>query len=124
MGRLLLFALIGGALASLVWHLARPALRRRRRERLAREAAADIARREAEARARPGGDPGHPLEVPSPAVVEPRAEGLPCPACGGALRLLEHQARVVAGERLRVARVRCGGCGLEREVFFRLAPPG
>jgi hypothetical protein len=120
MGRMLLFALIGGALASLVWHLARAALRRGRLRRTAQAAAEEAWRREAEARAAPGGDPSRPLEVSSPSVVEPRAEGLPCPVCGGEVRVEEHQARLVDGQRLRVARVTCRRCAHTREIFFRL----
>jgi len=121
---MLLFALIGGALVSLIWQLAQLALRRGRQRRAARAAAEETWRREAEALAAPGGDPSRPLEVSSPAVVEPRAEGLPCPVCGGAVRVEEHQARTVDGQRLRVARVACRRCAHTREIFFRLAGQG
>ncbi|HOX42744.1 MAG TPA: hypothetical protein PK668_04050 [Myxococcota bacterium] len=124
MGRLLLFALVGGALVSLVWHLAAAARRRAQGRREAQAAAEEAWRREAEARAAPGGDPSRPLEVSSPAVVEPRAEGLPCPVCGGEVRVDEHLARLVDGQRLRVARVSCRRCAHTREIFFRLTGQG
>ncbi|MBS2029972.1 MAG: hypothetical protein JST54_18875 [Deltaproteobacteria bacterium] len=76
---------------------------------------------EALGRVAPGGTPGSALEVPSTAVVEGRATALPCHVCGEvALKVEEHSAREVDGERLRVVRVSCTSCGAEREVFVRV----
>ena len=72
-------------------------------------------------RTAPGGTPERALEVPSTAVVEGRATALPCHVCGEiALKVEEHSAREVNGERLRVVRVSCTSCGAEREVFVRV----
>ena len=65
-----------------------------------------------------GGGPDRPIEVSSASVVEPHAEGLPCAACGEAVRVEEHVADTRTG--LRVARVRCKLCGARRDVYFRL----
>jgi hypothetical protein len=73
------------------------------------------------ARAAPGGRPETALEAPTTAVVEGRATALPCHVCGErSLKVEEHAAREVNGERLRVVRVACTGCGAEREVFVRV----
>jgi hypothetical protein len=68
----------------------------------------------------PGGTPDHPIEVDTPAVIDVMAEQKPCPLCEGALRLLEHAAETIDGERLRVAHVTCTSCGIPREIYFRL----
>ena len=70
-----------------------------------------------------GGRHDRPIEVASPAQVEVRAQAMLCPHCGEPPHLLEHRAEVFAGERLRVVRLRCGPCGSERAVYFRLAAP-
>lgn len=69
----------------------------------------------------PGGSPARPLEIDSPSEVEVRAQSMPCPVCGGALRVLEHTAELLAGARLRVARGACARCGRPRAIYFRLA---
>ena len=74
------------------------------------------------ARLAPGGAPDRPIEVDTPPLVDLKAEASPCPLCGGSLRLNEHAAETIAGERLRVARVRCTRCGIARAIYFRLAP--
>ena len=48
------------------------------------------------------------------------ATAQPCPLCAGSLRLDEHAAETIAGERLRVARVICTSCGIARAIYFRL----
>jgi len=68
----------------------------------------------------PGGAPTSPLEVETPALVEPRAAALPCPRCGGEHELLEHLAVVAGTARLREARVRCRACAARRSLWFRL----
>lgn len=93
--------------------------RRERRER-ERELAKGVREREKLARLLPGGEGGRPVEVASASVVEVHAKGIPCPLCGGELRVEEHVARVVENEMLRVVRVRCFSCGVPRDLFFRL----
>jgi hypothetical protein len=69
----------------------------------------------------PGGSPERPIEVSSASIVEPHASGLACVACGGSTRVEEHAARTFDGGRsLRIVRVRCTRCGVERDVYFRL----
>lgn len=71
-------------------------------------------------RLEPGGAPGSPLDLETPALVESRAVALPCPRCGGQHELLEHLAVVQGVARLREARVRCRGCATRRSIWFRL----
>ncbi len=116
MNRMLLFALIGGGLVVLLWLIGQSLWRRQRGRRVEHRAA----ERERLARDEPGGRPADPIEVESPAVVEPRAARDACPRCGAPVRVTDHQARSVDGQRLRVAVVECSRCGLERELYFRL----
>jgi len=88
----------------------------------ARRAAAEIreaedlrSRREARM---PGGSPGHPIEVASPAVIEPRAASLPCPRCGSPAHVDEHVVETHGEQRLRVTHMRCGTCGHRRPLYF------
>lgn len=90
---------------------------RRERERQLQKA---VREREKLARALPGGTPERPIDVPSASVVEVQAKSQKCPLCGGELRVEEHAAKPIAGELLRVVRVRCFQCGVPRELFFRL----
>lgn len=92
----------------------------RRRERDQRELVRDLERL---ARLQPGGAPERPIEIDSPAVVDVMAIADPCPLCRGSLRLDEHAADTIAGRRLRVARVTCTTCEVERAVYFRLIEP-
>ena len=68
----------------------------------------------------PGGSPGRPVEVDSPAVVELRARAVPCPRCNGEHAVDEHRAVIHAGVRLREVRLKCRSCGTERSMWFRL----
>jgi hypothetical protein len=68
----------------------------------------------------PGGDPGRAIAVDSPAVIDRHAERWPCPVCGSAVRCPSHRAEQIAGQRLRVAEVRCVRCGFARDVYFVL----
>jgi hypothetical protein len=70
----------------------------------------------------PGGSPGRPIDIASPAQLEPIALATACPLCNGSLRLEEHVAETVDGVRLRVAAVNCVQCGVRRRLYFRLAP--
>jgi ribosomal protein S27AE len=67
-----------------------------------------------------GGDPSRAIMVDSPAVIERHAERWPCPVCESSVRCEQHRAELIAGQRLRVARVRCPRCGFERDVYFVL----
>jgi hypothetical protein len=87
----------------------------RRAEDEAREAEELRSRREARM---PGGSPGHPIEVASAAVIEPRAASLPCPRCGGPAHVDEHAVDAHGEQRLRVTRMRCGTCGHRRPLYF------
>ena len=75
------------------------------------------------ARLQPGGAPERPLVIESPALVEVVAGAVPCPLCGGTLRLDEHTAETVEGVRLRVAYLACTLCGTKRQRYFRLVAP-
>lgn len=94
-----------------------------RRERRARdretvkaaEARLRLAKRE------PGGAVELPIVVESASLVEPKALGIPCPACGGEVRVEEHAA--LFREAVRDVRVRCKECGVARSVFVRVAQP-
>jgi uncharacterized protein YbaR (Trm112 family) len=67
-----------------------------------------------------GGSPGHPIVVPSAAVIEARAESVPCPDCQGALRVSEHEAHTHDGELLREVTLSCRSCGAALRLFFRI----
>lgn len=84
-------------------------------EKLARD-------REKLARLEPGGSAERPIALESASQVEVHARSLPCPRCGGELRVDEHVARVVGDQRLRLVRTSCPMCGGRREVWFRLEP--
>ena len=97
-----------------------------------RVAALDTARAEAQSEAErdhmrlrqaarlPGAAPERPIEVASPAAVEARAEAIPCPRCGGPCHVEEHVVEIHDDVRLRVAKMRCGGCGRRRPVYMKL----
>lgn len=102
--------------------------RPRQRARTARRELARAAEKLREQRERlflleAGGTPERPLEVESVAVIEVKAASIPCPACGGRLRVQSHEAPTIGGVRLREVRARCTTCGAERSIWFRLVPP-
>jgi hypothetical protein len=72
------------------------------------------------ARLEAGGAPDRPVSVASASLVEPCARSVPCPLCGGELRVLEHTAEVYEERRLRVAHMECARCGKKRPLYFRL----
>lgn len=90
----------------------------------------EVARRGAPARlearirsldaAREGGAPERPIEVASPASIEPRAERAPCPRCDGNLHVETHE--VDGPELLRRVVTRCGQCGQRVTTWFRVLP--
>jgi len=72
-----------------------------------------------------GGSPERPIEVSSASTVEPHAAGLGCAACGETTRVQDHAAVTIPDasgtpRSLRVVRVRCTRCGVERDIYFRL----
>lgn len=91
--------------------------RRRQAERAAEKAARQ---REAAARQAPGGAPDRPIDIPTPSIVETRAEATPCPRCAARRRLIGHEAEVVGVVRLRVARVQCASCRTVGSLWFRI----
>jgi hypothetical protein len=68
----------------------------------------------------PGGAPERAIVVSSASVVETQATSVACPACGGALRVVEHAARTMQGVRLREARMKCERCTTGVSLWFRL----
>jgi hypothetical protein len=71
------------------------------------------------ARLEQGGGAERPFVVTTASLVEPHARGVPCPLCGGALRIGEHAAE--AG--LRVVHAICTQCGVARALYFRIHAP-
>jgi hypothetical protein len=93
---------------------------RAERRELARDAAKLARERVRLARLEPGGAPERPIDVPSASVIEVRARGMPCAACGGEVRVEDHEARTLAGVPLRLVRVLCPQCGGRRIVHFQV----
>jgi hypothetical protein len=87
--------------------------RARADEKLARD-------REKLARLEPGGSPDRPVVVVSASLIEVHARTLRCTRCESDLRIEEHVAPTVAGQRLRVVKMVCPRCGTRREAWFRI----
>lgn len=68
----------------------------------------------------PGGTAEQPLEVVSAAVIESRAESVPCPDCEGSLRAEEHTAFEHEGTLLRKVELVCRSCGAPLTQYFRI----
>lgn len=96
--------------------------RRDRREE-ARTLEKQVREREKLARASVGGAAERPIDVQTASVIEVQAKSMPCPLCGGELRVEEHAAKMFGSEMLRVVRVRCFQCGTARDLFFRVTAP-
>lgn len=92
---------------------------RRARERAQRALARDLERL---AQLAPGGTPENPIEVRSPAQIEPLVARTACPLCEGTLRELDHRARIDRSA-LREVSARCSRCGIARTLFFLLRHP-
>jgi hypothetical protein len=71
----------------------------------------------------PGGSPERPIEVPTPAIVEPKAKSVACPRCDELFVVDEHAAHTDGHGRLREAKLRCNVCGERRSLWFRIVPP-
>lgn len=72
------------------------------------------------ARLEPGGSPARAIELETASLVEPTARAMPCPACGGSVRVADHTAETLEGKRLRVARVDCARCGFVGSRYFTI----
>ena len=103
--------------------ISRLAKRTRTERRETQRAEEKMARqREKLAGLEPGGAPDRPIDVTTASVVEPQARAHACARCGGTmLRVLEHEARELAGRRLRVVRLSCPQCGANRVLYFQIA---
>ena len=94
---------------------------RRETERAAEKLATQ---REKLSRLAPGGAAEHPIDVTTAAVIEPQARSIPCARCGTQpTRVHDHEAREIAGRRLRIVRAVCPQCGAERPIYFRIVLP-
>lgn len=78
--------------------------------------------REAEILAGEGGSPDFPIVVDTPAVIDVRAQGKPCPLCGGKLRFEEQIVERHEGQLLRCTLLECVACGVPRRFWFRVGP--
>jgi len=119
---LLGLAVVGAAGAVLV-RVVRYLARADRARHVAQRTEDDRIEQQRERAALPGASPEHPLAVGSAAAVEPRAEALPCPACGEHCHTQAHEVQHHRGRRLRAASMRCTGCGHTHCVYFELPPP-
>jgi predicted RNA-binding Zn-ribbon protein involved in translation (DUF1610 family) len=77
-------------------------------------------------RLEPGGNPDHPLDASSAAVIEAHAMGVPCPQCGASQEVTEHVALVHGPERVRLreTKLRCRQCGSTRSLWFKIVGTG
>lgn len=66
-----------------------------------------------------GGSAERPIDVASSSVIDVKWRAMPCPQCGGSLRLVDEKAD--DGAR-RSARLKCAACGAPRTVYFRIVP--
>jgi hypothetical protein len=71
-------------------------------------------------RAREGADPDTPIEVESPAQIEPRVEREPCLRCGGKVHVDAHEIGLRDQERLSRVLGKCGGCGAMSTTWVRV----
>lgn len=106
--------------------MARPKRKPRGRTALRRARVAD--EKLAAARAKlldlePGGSQERPIDVSTPALVEPRARTVHCPRCDEPFTVEAHEARADDHARLREAQLRCRLCGYTRSLWFRVVAP-
>jgi hypothetical protein len=71
----------------------------------------------------PGGLPERPIDVPTPALVEPKAKSLSCPRCDAFFVVDQHAAHTDGYGRLREAKLLCKACGERRSLWFRIVSP-
>jgi predicted Zn finger-like uncharacterized protein len=101
-------------------------MRKKRPDRSTRHGAGRAARQLVRDRERlaalvPGGSADRPIDVPSSAVIETRAEAQRCPQCDGPYRIDDHQAPSAS---LRELSVQCQRCGVARRLWFRIIASG
>jgi hypothetical protein len=70
-----------------------------------------------------GGSAVRPLDVPTPAVIEPKARNIHCPRCDEPFELVGHEAHADEHGRLREAKLECRFCGIRRSFWFRISLP-
>jgi hypothetical protein len=71
----------------------------------------------------PGGSPERPLDVPTAAVIEPRARSARCPSCDEPFEVAAHEAHTDEHGRLREVALACRFCGERRSIWFRIDAP-
>ena len=71
----------------------------------------------------PGGTEARPIDVPTAALVEPKAEAVACPRCGEPFAVESHEARTSVHGRLREVTALCKFCGVRRLLWFRVIAP-
>src|SRR5262245_20615020 len=71
----------------------------------------------------PGGSETHPIDIPTPSLVEPKAGGIACPSCDEPFEVEAHEAHTNEHGRLREAKLRCKLCGMRRSLWFRVVAP-
>jgi hypothetical protein len=69
-----------------------------------------------------GGRPERPIDVSTPALVEPKARAVRCPRCDEPFDVESHEAHTDA-QPLREAVLRCRFCGTTRSLWFRVVAP-
>lgn len=67
-----------------------------------------------------GGSPSRPRAVASASVIEPEALDASCARCETPVRVVEHNARIIDGMRLREVVVACPKCALRRSLWFKI----
>lgn len=71
-------------------------------------------------RMRAGALPSSAIVVTSAATIEPRVEREPCPYCGGAVHVDQHEVEEHGSERLRRVDGRCGSCSRITTTWFHV----
>jgi len=71
----------------------------------------------------PGGAETRPIDVSTPALVEPKARAIVCPRCDEPFDVETHEAHTDEHGRLREAKLRCRTCGERRSAWFRIVAP-
>lgn len=112
--------LVGAVVVTVAWLIRHVARHLDRHDRALDERQSQLELAEERTRAALGVEgalPTDPIVVASAAAIEPRAEAEACRICGGGTHVLEH---ATSAGRLRHVTLRCGSCGRETELFFRI----
>jgi hypothetical protein len=86
-----------------------------------REAVKDAKRRLLVAARERGGAPDLAQVVESASVIEPISRSTPCVVCGAEVAVVEHEAKTIGGQAVRVVHVKCRMCGVARKTYFQIA---